>query len=73
MDETIRKAIDRNCERILDHPRGRTLYAGQEDDLREGLTLMAEHETARGSTAIETARLLDECDPLAPGQACLFL
>lgn len=34
---------------------------------------MAEHETARGSTAIETARLLDECDPLAPGQACLFL
>ena len=34
---------------------------------------MAEHETARGSTAIETARPSDECNPLAPGQARLFL
>ena len=65
--------IDRNYERILDHPRGKAIYAGRKDDLREGLTLMAEDEEFHGTPTAETVRVLDECDPAAPGQTCLFL
>ena len=68
MDETVRMAVERNTTRILADPRGRA-YIGHEDDLREGLRLMAGQDW----TAAGVFRVLDGCDPAAPGMALMLL
>ena len=58
MNEVVRQAIDRNHDRILHGERGER-YDGCEDDLREGLVLMAEDELGKDASAVDTAAFLD--------------
>lgn len=70
MDKTIEDAIRRNYDRILDGKGGRA-YKGREDDLREGLRLIAV-ENLEDHTPEETARILDGVGPAAPGIALMY-
>lgn len=71
MDDSVREAVKRNMKRILASRRG-AVYRGREEDLEEGLRLMAEHELEDGGVP-GAIRLLDECDPAAPGMMLMYL
>lgn len=71
MNEVIRQAIDRNYDRILHGERG-DQYMGRENDLREGLRLLAEHGLKYGDTPEQIVAGLDSADPAAPGMALLY-
>lgn len=71
MNEVIRQAIDRNYDRILHGERG-DQYVGRENNLREGLRLLAENSLNFGDTPEQIAAGLDSTDPAAPGMALLY-
>lgn len=56
MNDLVRQAIDRNYDRILHGERGEQ-YDGCEDDLREGLWLLAEHGLKYGDSLTSSPRL----------------
>lgn len=58
MNDLVEFAIERNYDRILHSERGEQ-YDGCEDDLREGLVLMAEDELGKDASAVDTAAFLD--------------
>lgn len=71
MNEVIRQAIDRNYDRIL-HGEREDQYMGRENDLREGLRLLAENSQSFGDSPEQIAAGLDSADPAAPGMALLY-
>lgn len=71
MDKAVESAIERNYERILHGERGGQ-YDGCEDDLREGLRLLAEHGLKYGDPVEKVVADLDTTDPAAPGMALLY-
>lgn len=71
MNEVIRQAIDRNYDRILHGERG-DQYVGRENDLKEGLRLLAENSQSFGDSPEQIAAGLDSANPAAPGMALLY-
>ena len=71
MNEVVRQAIERNYDRILHDERGEQ-YDGYEDDLREGLRLLAEHGLKYGDSVGSVVSNLNTTDPAAPGMALLY-
>lgn len=71
MDKTVESAIERNYDRILHGERGEQ-YNGCEDDLREGLRLLAEHGLKYGDSVEKVVSDLNTTDPAAPGIALLY-
>ena len=71
MDKAVESAIERNYDRILHGERGEQ-YNGCEDDLREGLWLLAEHGLKYGDSVEKVVSDLNTTDPAAPGMALLY-
>lgn len=71
MNDLVEFAIERNYDRILHGERGEQ-YDGCEDDLREGLRLLAEHGLKYGDTPEQIVAGLDSADPATPGMALLY-
>lgn len=71
MSDLIENAIERNYDRILHGERGGQ-YDGCEDDLREGLRLLAEHGLKYGDSVEKVVSDLDTTNPAAPGMALLY-
>lgn len=71
MNDLVESAIERNYDRILHGERGEQ-DDGCEDDLREGLRLLAENSLNFGDTPERIAAGLDSTDPAAPGMALLY-
>ena len=71
IDETVQRAIDRNYDRILHGERG-DRHVGRENDLREGLRLLAENSQSFGDSPEQIAAGLDSANPAAPGMALLY-
>ena len=71
MNDLVESAINRNYDRILHGERGEQ-YDGCEDDLREGLRLLAEHGLKYGDSVEKVVSDLNTTDPAAPGMALLY-
>lgn len=71
MDKAVESAIERNYDRILHGERGEQ-YNGCEDDLMEGLRLLAEHGLKYGDSVEKVVSDLNTTDPAAPGMALLY-
>lgn len=65
MNDLVEFAIERNYDRILHSERGKQ-YDGCEDDLREGLRLLAEHGLKYGDSVEKVVSDPNTADPAAP-------